>query len=212
MQATRKMVRSSWVVVEEHRRAYLILNLVYYGLMVGGMVYAAFDRALQEALLELVGEAFATGPLGEVSGAYSGGRILLAAALTFVVNLAGGSFASITLPSLIIPLSGLLVGAYRAVLWGLLFSPTAVMGAGIVFQLPTLLLEGQAYVLTMLAAYAQGVAFLRPRSVGAETHLRGYRVGVKRSIRIYVLVVIVLALAALYEAASVILLMQNAAS
>jgi hypothetical protein len=55
-----------------------------------------------------------------------------------------------------------------------------------------------------LAAYVQGKAFLWPRSVGAATRRQGYGVGVKRSVRIYMLVVLVLAVAAIYEALEVI--------
>ena len=118
-----------------------------------------------------------------------------------------GGLAYIALPSLIFPFSGLLLGAFRALLWGLMFSPTAVMGAGFFLLLPTTVLEGQGYVLAMLAAYVQGVAFLRPESVGAKTHRRGYWEGLKRSARIYVLVAIVLLVAAVVEAASVIFVM-----
>jgi hypothetical protein len=209
----RGMVRGSWAVVEEHRRAYVLLNLSFYGLMAAAMAYVAFfDPALQKTLWDEVGRAFGTTPLtSEVVDAYSGGQVVLAAALTFAVNLVLGSFAMIAVPSLVVPFSGLLVGVYRALLWGLLFSPTAFLGAGMLVHWPTLLLEGQAYILAMLAAYAQGLAFLRPRAVGAKTRKEGYWVGVKRAARVYALVAIVLFVAAIYEAVSVIFIMQGAA-
>lgn len=202
-----KPIRSVWALVREYRRAYLILNLAYYGLMVAAMVYVAFDPALQKTLLDEVGKAFGTGPLEVLVGAYSGGQVLPAVFLTFVVNLVLGSLLYITLPSLLVPFSGLLVGVYRALLWGLLFSPTAVLGAGMLFHWPTIILEGQAYILAMLAAYVQGMAFLRPKSVGAKTRGQGYWEGVKRSARIYMFVAITLFVAAIYEAVSAILLM-----
>lgn len=207
LRVSKNVLRSSLAVVGEHRRAYLVMNLAYYGLMGAAMAYAAFHPDLQRTLWTEVGKGFSTGPLEGLVGAYRGGQVLLAAGLTFAVNLVLGSLLSITLPSLIIPFSGLLVGAYRALLWGLLFSPTAVIGAGLVFHLPTIILEGQAYVLVMLAAFVQGMAFVRPKSVGAMTHRQGYWEGVKRSARIYLLVAIVLAVAALYEAMSVIFIM-----
>lgn len=206
--ATEKIVRSSLAVVKEHRRAYLVLNLGYYGLIVAAMVFAAFNPDLQRTLWTEVGRDFSTGPLEELVGAYSGGQVLLAAGLTFAVNLVLGSFIYITLPSLIIPFSGLLVGVYRALLWGLLFSPTAVLGAGLVFHLPTIILEGQAYVLVMLAAYVQGMVFLRPSTVEVKAHRQGYWEGLKLSVRVYLLVVVVLLVAALYEAVSVILIIM----
>ena len=210
--AIRRMIRSSWAVVKEYRRAYVLLNLFYYGLMAAAMVYVAFDPALQKTMWDEVGEAFGTTPLTSgVIDAYGSGQVLLAAALTFAVNLVLGSFVFITVPSLIVPFSGILVGVYRALLWGLLFSPTAFLGAGILFHWPTILLEGQAYIMVMLAAYAQGMAFLRPKTVGAKTRGQGYWEGVKRSVRIYVLVAITLLVAAIYEAVSVIFIMRGAA-
>ena len=207
LRATNNTLRSSLAVVKEHRRAYLLLNLAYYGLMAGAMVYAAFHPDLQITLWTEVGKGFGTGPLEELVGAYSGGQVLLAAVLTFAVNLVLGSLLYITLPSLVIPFSGLLVGVYRALLWGLLFAPSAVVGAGLLIHLPTIILEGQAYVLAMVAAYVQGMAFLRPKSVGAKSYWQGYREGIKRTARIYVLVAIVLLVAAIYEAVSVIFIM-----
>lgn len=169
LRVSKNVLRRSLAVVKEHRRAYLVMNLAYYGLMVAAMVYAAFHPGLQRTLLDAMGKAVGSGPMETVAGAYGGGRLLLAAVLTFAVNLVGGSFAYITLPSLIVPFSGLLLRAFRALLWGLMFSPTAVMGAGFFLLLPTIVLKGQAYVLVMLAAFVQGVAFVRPESVGEKT-------------------------------------------
>ena len=199
-----KVIQSALEAIKEFRRAYIVLNLVYYGLVVCGMVYVAFNPSLQQSLLELVGSAFTEGPLSAVGSAYSSGQVLQAMVLTFVVNLFLGSIAVITLPSLVIPFSGLLMGAYRAVLWGLLLSPTTPeLRLVMIPHSLVLILEGQAYILAMLAAYVQGRAFLWPRSVGAATRRQGYGLGVKRSVRIYLPVVLLLAVAAIYEALEV---------
>jgi len=200
-----KAIISALRTIKEFRRAYIVLNLVYYGLVICGMVYVAFNPALQQLLLEAVGSAFTEGPLSTVAGAYTGGQILLAIVLTFVVNLTIASFLWITLPSLVVPFSGLVTGACRAILWGVLLSPSSPeMSAVMIPHSLTLILEGQAYILAMLAAYIQGRAFLWPATVGATTHGEGYRAGVKRSLRLYLLVAIVLAVAAVYEVLEVI--------
>ena len=200
-----KAIISALRTIKEFRRAYIVLNLVYYGLVICGMVYVAFNPALQQLLLEAVGSAFTEGPLSTVAGAYTGGQILLAIVLTFVVNLTIASFLWITLPSLVIPFSGLVTGACRAILWGVLLSPSSPeMSAVMIPHSLTLILEGQAYILAMLAAYIQGRAFLWPATVDAATHGEGYRAGVKRSLRLYLLVAIVLAVAAVYEVLEVI--------
>jgi hypothetical protein len=197
-------------MVKSNRRAYITINLLYYGVIILAMVYAFFDRPTQQSVLTTVGEGFLKGPLAQVGQVYEQRQLIWATAVTFGVNLFLGSFVAIMLPSLILPFSGFLVGGVRAVVWGLLFSPTSleVSGQGFIsflFILVLLFLEGQGYVLAMLAAYIQGKAFLSPISVGETSHAQGYLVGLKRAAYIFLLVAMVLILAALYEAAGVIL-------
>lgn len=213
-----KIIRSGLNVIRENRVAYVILNVAYYGLVICGMVFVVFVPSVQQNLLALVGEAFTAGPLAVVGSAYTGGEVVKAALLTFVVNLFIGSLLYITFPSMVIPFSGLLMGVFRAVMWGLLLSPTSPeLRRTMIPHSLTLILEGQGYILALLAVYAHGKALLFPRSVGVEAQgdglervarlaLGGYWAGVKRTARLYVLVVIVLAVAAIYEALEVILL------
>jgi hypothetical protein len=205
----KKTVSSALALVKEFRRPAIVLNLVYYGLVLCGMIYVAFNPSLQQALLKDAGTAFTAGPFAAVGSAYTTGQVLQAVALTFVVNLLLGSLAVITLPSLVIPFSGLLMGAYRAILWGLLLSPAAPeLRLIMIPHSLTLILEGQAYIMAMLATYVHGRAFLWPRTAGVTTHWEGYKVGVGRTLRIYVLVVLLLALAAIYEALEVIIMVR----
>lgn len=199
-----EQLRNSFKSIQESRRAYVILNVAYYGLMLCAMLYVGFNRSPQETLMEALGEAWGTGPLAVLGEAYSGGQVLLAVSLTFFVNLLVGSFVYINLTSMIVPFSGLLFGFVRAGVWGLLFAPATldVSGAQVlsgILVAGVILLEGQGYVLAMLAAYEHGKAWLFPKQVGEEKHWRGYVAGVKRSLRIYLLVVLVLIVAALYE-------------
>ena len=199
------MIRQALKVIREFRREYIVLNFVYYGLVVCGMIYILFDRSLQQSLSEAALQAFTEGPLSAVGSAYGGGKALLAMVLTFTVNLILGAFMVITLPSLLIPFSGLLMGALRAVLWGLVLSPTTPeLARGMIPHSLTLVIEGQGYILAMLAVYIHGKGFLWPRTVGAATRGQGYRTGVNRSAQVYLLVILVLAVAAVYEALEVI--------
>ena len=200
-----EMIRQALRVIREFRREYIVLNIIYYGLVVCGMIYVTFDPSLQQSLSEPVLHAFTEGPLSAVGSAYGGDKVLLAMVLTFTVNLILGTFVVITIPSLLIPFSGLLVGALRAVLWGLLLSPTTPeLAKAMIPHSLTLVIEGQGYILALLAVYIHGKAFLWPRTVGAATHGQGYRVGVNRSTQVYLLVVLLLAVAAVYEALEVI--------
>ncbi len=205
----KNLLKSAWGLVQENRRAYIIINIVYYGLVVIGMIYVAFNQKLQEELLNLVGAGFMTGPLSFVGQAYVNAEVLTAIAATFFVNLFIGSFGTITLPSLIIPFSGFLIGIYRSILWGLLLSPAHPdMRLIMIPHSLTLIIEGQAYILALLAAYIQGRAFLWPKTVGLETRAKGYVEGLKRTGKIYLLVVLTLAIAAIYEVIEVVIMIK----
>ena len=204
-----KLIREAWGIVRENRKVYIAINAVYYGLVVVCMVVVAFNQPLQDQLLESVGEAFTGGWLSAVGSAYSNAEVLRAILLTFLVNLVLGSFLEITVPSAIIPFSGLLVGILRAVLWGLILSPANPdLRLAMIPHSITLLLEGQAYILVMLATYVQGRAFLWPKTAGVEGHGRGYLQGLKQTGKLYILVVLTLAAAAIYEVIEVVLMIQ----
>jgi len=202
-----RFIQRAWAIVRENWRAYITINAVYYGLVVIFMVFAAFNQSTQEALIKLVGEGFSSGIFAFVGKTYGGGQVLGAMAVTFGINLVIGTFLEITLPSLVIPFIGMLMGILRAALWGLLLSPAypPVRMLMIPHSL-TLILEGQGYILGLLAVYVQGRAFLWPHSVGVEGFGRGYVEGLKRAGWLYVLVVLLLLVAAIYEALEVIFL------
>ncbi|HUW58857.1 MAG TPA: hypothetical protein VMZ92_19630 [Planctomycetota bacterium] len=92
------VMRGAFTVIGRHRRAYVVLNVVFYGLVVCGMVVAAVNPALQQSLIESVRSSLAKGPLAPLARAYKEGNVLTAMLLTFLVNLAGGAFLSITVP------------------------------------------------------------------------------------------------------------------
>ncbi len=194
-------------LIRENRKVYLLINIIYYGLVAVGMVYVAFNPALQDTLLQTTGQAFLEGPFKSVGGAYVGGQVLSAFALTFAVNLFIGSLLSITVPSLILPFSGMLLGIYRAILWGLILSPAhPSLRLIMIPHMVVLILEGQAYILTMLASFVQGRNFLFFKRSGAPSAWRGYVAGLKKTAWLYVWIVAVLLAAALYEALEIILM------
>lgn len=198
-------------ILREHRRAYLTLNLIYYGLIPVGMIYAAMNPEVQKTLMQAAGTAFTQGPLAAVGIAYLNMEIVKAILLTFGVNLVVGSIATITLPSLFVPFSGLLMGAYRALIWGMIYAPTTPeMRTILIPHSLTMILEGQAYILAMLAVFIQGRAFLLPQRVGETSHRRGYWLGVKLTFRMYVLVILVLLVAAVYEVIEAAYLLSSA--
>jgi hypothetical protein len=158
-------------------------------------------------MLASVGESFTSGPLSAVGSAYINAEVLSAIGLTFLVNLVLASFLQITLPSAIVPFSGFVIGIVRAVTWGLLLSPAHPdLRLVMIPHSLVLILEGQAYILALLAAYVHGRAWLWPKAVSLEKHGRGYVEGLKRTGKLYLLVILTLAVAAIYEVVEVVVL------
>lgn len=199
----------AWVFAPalEHSRALLMMNVGYFGAVVLGMLAILLSPQIQTSLLQSVSEAFSpTGSLGPLVQAYETGELPTAIALTFLVNLVLGSGVFITLPSVIIPYIGLLMGAYRGLLWGLLFSPFAgVFPAATLPHALTVLIEGEAYIVALL-----GVALWWNGVFGAPgARWKAWVSGLQYQGRIYALVAFLLAIAAIYEVLEVVLLIPR---
>jgi hypothetical protein len=201
------LLRPGLRVIRDNAKAYVIINLCYYGVVLLFMALVATQPQVQRSLVGAAGTSFSSsGTLGFVGQAYLSGNVALAALYTFLVNLFLGSLLYITLPSLFVPFAGLLMGLIRAVLWGLLLSPAMPeLRLAMIPHSLTMLLEGQAYILAVLGAYSLWVTALRAGPDGGGFFAR-YWAGLKKNVRLYVLVVIVLLVAAVYEAAEVIYL------
>src|SRR5512133_1715358 len=109
------LVTRFFEIIRQNRRLYVLLNLVYYGIIFGGMIWVSSNPSLEQALRTAVKANFNS----DLIQAYAQGAVLPAIFLTFYNNFVLASLLAITLPSLVIPFWGLLVGAVRAALWGL---------------------------------------------------------------------------------------------
>jgi hypothetical protein len=183
---------------------YFALNTAYYGLVIAAMFFVSTQPELQRSLLETINVSY-NQTLPSVVQAYESRNFLLAAGLTFVINFTLSSLVAITLPNMVVPFWGFFIGLVRAITWGLILAPTQpVLAMAMIPHYLTLILEGQGYILAMFAAYVHWRAVLKPESVGAATRWSAYKIGLGRTGRIYLLVALVLAIAAVYEAFEVI--------
>jgi hypothetical protein len=197
----KKIFLNALRVVNDYRRAYMLSNMVYYGLFIGGVIAMALVPAsLKESMIQQLGVFLTTGTYAPVTEAYDSGFVLLAILLTFVVNLIIGRFFSITLPSVVIPFSGPLMYMPIAFTMGAVVS--LALGTRTIIDINLFLLaalELQSSVIAILGAYIQGKALLFPKSVGLATHQQGFWLGIKESLYLYALIIAVLAIAAVHE-------------
>lgn len=159
---------------------------------------------VQSGLLELIRRGI-TDAFPWIVEAYKSGNFPLAAFLTFLINLFLGSFVYITLPSLIIPFGGIVLGCVRAVGWGLILAPTSPeLARAMMTHSLVLVLEGQGYIPAMLAVYNLWKNVLWPKRRGKKTRSKAYLTGIRETASLYILVTLVLAISAIYEAFEVI--------
>lgn len=198
------------LTLQRHRRAYLGINLLFYGLVAAAMLYVSGRPDIQEMLLRDVALSLTHGPLLGVTEAYEQGHVLSAICLTFCVNFFLGTLVVLVVPSLVLPFAGVAMGLVRAALWGLLLAPTTPwLQAAMLPHSLTLILEGQGYILAMLATWVLGRALVSPSSVGASSRVQGYVSGLRSMAAVLMLSAIVLAAAAAYEVLEVIYLVPR---
>jgi hypothetical protein len=185
--------------------AYIVMNLLFYGVIGLGMLIVMQHPEVQRSLTQSVQKSFQSPGMSIVAKAYSGRHLLEAIVITFGVNLVLGTAMALSLPSLLIPFIGIGIGMWRALLWGLLFGPGPTGNFGVLAtHWPVMLIEGQAYILGMLSVYIHGKAIFQPASVGATGHWEGYKRGFFEAMRLYPLIALVLAISAAYEVPEVI--------
>ncbi|MFI5459875.1 MAG: hypothetical protein ACHRXM_31020 [Isosphaerales bacterium] len=183
------------------------VHLVYFGLVIAGslLIYELADA--QVVLLGKVREALATknNPLGIAGQAYLSGSIPRAAIVTFLVNFLLGSVAYITLPSILLPGSGVFLAGIRAMAWGLILAPA--MQSLAYAMLPhslTMLLEGEGFILATLFGLLIPIHIVQS-SLGGNPLTRFGRV-LLLNLKANFWIALVLAVAAIYEATEVILM------
>jgi len=185
-------------------RLFAVVNVIYFGMVVAGAVVALAMPDLQMSLITAAGQTFGSGsPLGGVGEAYLSGNIAVAALYTLITNFFLGTLAAITIPSLLLPFWALLMGAYRALLWGIMLVIPVQGILPLSTLMPhylTIILEGEAYVVAIFACTRGLFALLKPKNFGTDSRLRAYWKSIKDNGKLLLIVIALLAVAAAYEA------------
>lgn len=185
------------------RRALLLvaLNLLFFCSIIAGALLGRYGY----------GE-FAPWPIGKTEFAESLDLPLLIVAI-FALNLVASAFIVITLPGLVFFALPAVLLVLRGLLWGLLFGGAST--SDFLLALPTLVLEGEAYVFAALAGVNLGLSWLKPsllypgeRLLTGERLPRSVAVGLafRECFKVYVFVAGLLLVAAVVEAVTIVLL------
>ncbi len=188
-------------------KLYLACNVFLFGLFILGIIAGQAFPDVRVTLSDLTRQATSSGPISTASQTIESGNIPLATWQIFSHNY----FVTVVLaalPSLVFPPWILLLFGAQFLLFGIIFSEPAVFmqPAVLIPLIGTILLEGEAYVIAIFATMRLVEAVIWPKRVGEEKRLNAYAHAVIDNAKLLVVVGIVLAVAALFEAASLVLI------
>lgn len=204
MTTLRTILRTPLHIIRDNARAYLLLNLMAYGIMligVGvGLLYPNVTEAQNATLQD-------DGTVDQVTSLLS--RPWLFALFILLVNVFRLSLVTIVLPSTIVPFAGVALFAYWTFTMGLTFAPSDATGwVALIPHSLTIVIEFQAYILVALGAFLVGRNWLRPRAIGASTRRQGYVRGLQQLGWLSLPGFVLLVVGAIYEAFSLVYLVH----
>ena len=171
---------------------FLVLNALYFGFIFIG---ALLSQIPSIAVYEL--------PLGGTVFDVNVNPLLLLVEI-FLFNLFASGLLVTTFPGLVLFVLPIGVVLWRALLWGTLIAqlPSPHFFAA----LPTFILEGEAYVIAAVAGITLGLSWLKPRWAYKDENLsrsEALRKAVRECAGLYVLVAVLLLIAAIVETATI---------
>lgn len=189
------IIRRDWKLL-------LAVNVFYFGILLIGGLIALLRPDIQGYWLDVLAAGLKSGPLAPVGSAVEAGKVVNLAVQIFKTNVITGTLAYITIPSLIFPPWALLIGAWRALLWGMAFViPYGRLTFGkLIFHYVTLLIEGEAYVIAIFASLRLIEALIWPVRFGQRSRLQAYAVAIMDYAKLFLVVLLLLAVGAVYEA------------
>jgi len=183
----------------------IFVHTVLYGVFFLMMLVAFQYPVANIRATSLVRDEFAKGELSYIGNAYASGDILLAAAATFFHNYVYATILFALAPSLIVPFAGLIKNLLSFASVGFVMAPIwAESGAKLVYHSITMALEMEGYIIASFVVVVWPLRVFKGLTGGTflEQLAQGFRIVVSGAL----LAGIMLAIAALYEATTLIVL------
>ena len=204
--------------LEAARRMKVLLAfvaLLYAGSYLVGWYLISIKSPIAIELVQDISQTVLTQqPFTTIIQSLMGGQLVMAILVTFLLNLISGAFLTTTLPG-VIPAVGALgtiaVTLVRGFVIGLAYPEVLEASpAGFLLGFGTMLLELSAYVFSGAAGINISLAPIIPRRYGTDSRWAAFKIACKDAARIYVIVVILLALGAIWEMTGLFLVLPPA--
>jgi uncharacterized membrane protein SpoIIM required for sporulation len=202
--------------VEAARRMKILLAfvaLLYVGsYLVGWYLISIKSPIAVETAQAITASVLTETPFTAIIQSLQGGELLQAVLITFLLNLTTGAFLTTTLPG-IIPLVGALGTVAVTLLRGFVIGVTypeilASSAAGFALGFGTMILELGAYVFSGAAGIHIALAPIMPRRYGVQSRWTAFKAAWKDTAAVYVIVIILLALGAVWEMTGILLALR----
>ena len=198
------ILNQSWETSNKMKKLLLSVAVTYLATFLIGYILVYIQMPFVMKLFESILPALSDSPIyTPIIGALTGGNLVFAIAYTFLVNLSLGAFVSTTLPG-VIPLvggvgsvavtgiRGFIIGVAYYEVFKISLSYTA-LGVG------TAILELGAYVFSATAGINISLSTISPKRYQVDSRWLAFKMAWKDASRIYVIVIILLVLGAIWE-------------
>ncbi len=205
-----KLLSQSVEAAKKMRMLLLFVALLYVGSYLAGWYLISIKSPIAvETAQAIVGGVLTQTPFTTIFQSLQGGDLLQAVLITFLVNLTTGAFLTTTLPG-IVPLVGaagtIAITLIRGFSIGVVYPDILASSAsGFALGFGTLVLEWGAYVFSGAAGINIALAPIMPRRYGVQNRWAAFKLAWKDCARVYLIVVILLALGAIWEMTGIIL-------
>lgn len=178
------------------------INALYFCVSIIGVAIALMSPSFHLSMVQYIGSETIAGPLATKPPA---GIVeaLTGTAYAFVSTFFVNMLAMITLPSIVIPIWAPIVGAARFFIWGIAYTTLlagVITPVELIPQYVAMLLEGEAYVIAIFACFRQLTVALGSWDNGIRRALIEYVKAVFDNQKLLIIVALLLAAAALYQA------------
>ena len=191
-------------ILKENKRLYIALSLLFYGSIVVGLCYGLLRPDVGEEMAKWgVSALLEAPPTAPAIFAYLRGSFVAAAVFTFLGNLFMCTISiglGLVFPPIVVLALPFLTG--MGFLWGAAFGPVVfTIGSwSPLAHLLTFAIEGQSIIFVLFIMLRTCDAILRPQRFGETSRWSAYRRALAQTGRLYVLIVVVLLVSAIYEA------------
>ena len=190
--------------VERYKKRFIYCFVIYYLLVFIGGLIGVLNHGLTSKVIKIVGSGFTSFTPG-LFQAIDAGQAITIILMIFVINSIFGTFLLITLPNIIC--LGTLTFIFRPLLWGIIYAPINPQETILlVSAIPTMIIEGLAYIIAFVASIDLFLAILNPVKLDEDSRFKALKKAALYNLKSYVLVLMVLFIAAIVETVTILLI------